>query len=411
MDVRISNIEIENYRSCHRAQTVLEPDLSVLIGPNGSGKTNLLTAIMLLKKLVDFEERFRRIEEQSTVISTLKVTFVYGKKSITLEAIISIYSDQSNADVIVHTRQMWDLRDFGATEKRPHIPLSALGVLKYKEPDFQKSARDIYAHRYMQAAGLDKYPKTCKTALYAIYEFVQGIKYYGASQFTDPSSNPVAFEIEEEGSRSIGLRMREKTSILLDMYNADRAKNHSLYDQFKSIIGKDGVKVVDDINFDEIKTSSVDYTVRSGGKIRTRRRNKKLIIPQFYKGKQTLSPNQLSEGSFRTIALLFYLITDKSKLLLLEEPEVCIHHGLLTSVIELIKTYARKKQIIMSTHSDFVLDQTKPRNVFKVTLTNRGGTQIKHLTDSLSTKEMDALKHYLSTEGNLGEYWRHGRLE
>src|SRR5438132_8423464 len=52
----IETLEIRNYRSCVDTSLVLQSDLSVLIGPNGSGKTNVLNAILLLKKLVD--ERF-----------------------------------------------------------------------------------------------------------------------------------------------------------------------------------------------------------------------------------------------------------------------------------------------------------------------------------------------------------------
>ncbi len=53
--------------------------------------------------------------------------------------------------------------------------------------------------------------------------------------------------------------------------------------------------------------------------------------------------------------------------MILEEPEVCIHHGLLDSILDLILESSEKKQIIISTHSDFVLDKLDPENVFMVT--------------------------------------------
>jgi len=120
---------------------------------------------------------------------------------------------------------------------------------------------------------------------------------------------------------------------------------------------------------------------------------------------------QLSEGTFKTITLLFYLITERSSALLIEEPEVCVHHGLLVSIIELIKTYSRQKQIILSTHSDFILDQVEPRHVYRVKRDNEDGTKVTHIEKALSAGELKALKLYLETEGNLGEYWRHGSLE
>ena len=42
----LSEILIQNYRSCLRTRLDLHPSLSVPIGPNSSGKTNILHAIM-----------------------------------------------------------------------------------------------------------------------------------------------------------------------------------------------------------------------------------------------------------------------------------------------------------------------------------------------------------------------------
>ena len=136
-----------------------------------------------------------------------------------------------------------------------------------------------------------------------------------------------------------------------------------------------------------------------------------LIVPQFTIGKHELSPNQLSEGTFKTITWLFYLVTEASSILLLEEPEVCVHHGLLSSIIELIKIYSRDKQIVVSTHSDFVLDHVAPENVYRVSITNQNGTKVDNIPKSMSRREFAALKEYMDKEGNLGEYWKHGALE
>ena len=53
-----------------------------------------------------------------------------------------------------------------------------------------------------------------------------------------------------------------------------------------------------------------------------------------------------------------------------------MHHGLLASIVELIIIYSRRKQIVMSTHSDFVLDKIDPRNVYKVARDDQHGTLV-----------------------------------
>jgi putative ATP-dependent endonuclease of OLD family len=49
----IQKIQIQNYRSCLYTTIDFHPQLSVLIGPNGSGKTNILNALLLLRKLTE----------------------------------------------------------------------------------------------------------------------------------------------------------------------------------------------------------------------------------------------------------------------------------------------------------------------------------------------------------------------
>jgi predicted ATPase len=171
------------------------------------------------------------------------------------------------------------------------------------------------------------------------------------------------------------------------------------------------LKLIDELAFREVTTSSIEHTVRVGGKVEVRRRYKLLIVPQFRIGKHRLSPNQLSEGTFKTLALLFHVITENSTALLIEEPEVCIHQGLLSSILELIKKYSHDKQMIISTHSDYVLDHVGPENVFRVNYDKTTGTGVRHIRKTMSVREYGALREYLENEGNLGEYWREGGIE
>jgi len=57
------------------------------------------------------------------------------------------------------------------------------------------------------------------------------------------------------------------------------------------------------------------------------------------------------------------------------------------------------------------LDHVPPENVYKVSNIPKEGTKITHIPKSMSKRELKALKNYLETEGNLGEYWKHGALE
>ena len=405
----IEKIQIENYRSCFDTAFELEPDLSVLIGPNGSGKTNLLNAFVLLRKLSSEQLYGHHEEEQATDESRLKVWFRIKGRRASLTADLGLFTNEQNQDVIVGSRESWYAKDFTNSAKRIKAPLALARYFSNDGMLIHSSRRRQMMFRFGREFNVP--PESFRVPFSTIARYLSEIKYYSASQFTNPSRCPVSFQVETEGPTSHGPRRGGHGKFLFDLFREYKGRQDSNYDSFLGVIGPNGIGLVNKIDFKEIPTSSIEYSVRSGGKVRKEKRRKMLVIPQFTVGRNNLSPSQLSEGTFKTITLLFYLMTETSTALLIEEPEVCVHHGLLTSIIELIKTYSRQKQIILSTHSDFVLDQIEPRHVYKVSRDNKVGTKVTHVTESLSSAELMALRHYLDSEGNLGEYWRHGGLE
>ncbi len=407
----IKKMQFKNYKSCLDTTFKLDPNLSVLIGPNSSGKTNVLTAMLLLHKLLQ-ERHFPQEEadDQYTVQCKIKVWFDLNGKEIIFSAGLNTYVAEENRDVIVSSKQRWYLKDITGDSKWITVPLWVLLEMKSRSGlQIRWPIHFLRRSKKTTEADVKIFNKAFGPLSY-VAEYISGMKYYSASQFTNPSRCPISFEIEVGRKRSRGSG-RSPMRFLSDLYNQSKDKDKSKYNDYFEVIGPSGMRLVDDIIFKEITTSSTEVSVRSGGKIHKRKLKKILVVPKFKIDKHKLSPNQLSEGTFKTIALLFYLMTEIGSILLIEEPEVCIHHGLLSSIIELIKSYSRGKQIIVSTHSDFVLDKVNVESVYKVTKKANEGTKVSHLTKSMTKKELAALRHYLNNEGNLGEYWRQGALD
>ena len=364
---------------------------------------------MLLHRMALDDALGRARKDATAVASRIKAVFQQRNIRTHLNALIAASTDESNHDIVSSSRQRWTFKGEDGKRAAYEVPLAT--ALRLRFGGMVHGYFRYHTLRGFRMVDVDaEMPRWTRGPLTKVAAYCSGIRYYGASQFTNPGTCPASFQIEEqEGQRRRLTRFRGHEKILYAMYSAQKAERHR-YTQFLEIVGPRGLRLIDNLTFREVKTSSVDYSVRVGGKIERRKRNRVLVIPQFRIGKQKLSPNQLSEGTFKTLALLFHVITDEGTLLLVEEPEVCVHHGLLSSILELIKSSSQHKQMILSTHSDYVLDHVRPENVYGVTFDKSAGTIARHIPKSMTKREYKALREYLSREGNLGEYWREGGL-
>ncbi len=418
--MRLEEVVIDNYRSCRSVRFAPRSRLSVLIGPNGSGKTNLLRGICLLRRLAQ-EVRGSADGGFSDERCRIRASFQKGSERISYLAAIRYGVDLEGDERIHSTREQWKFPDDPKSAGQYLMPMARMNPgFHYPYFPYRSHAGLTSMRRYQRAMSRgwvypsirshDRKAERFMKAVESVAEFVSTLAYYSASQFTDPSNCASFFELDEHGG---GVRYRSRTPhnrFLFDLYSAFRKKSSS-YEQYMSIVGKGGVKLISTLRFEEKRISSPEVEVRAGGKFSRKPKKRYIIIPHFGVDEANLSANQLSEGTFRTLAILFYLISDKSKLVLVEEPEVCVHHGLLATVVELIKTISSEKQVIVTTHSDFVLEYLEPEDVFMVRRYKDRGTKVAHIPAVLSKNRYEALRDYLRQEGNLGEYWRHGDLE
>ncbi len=415
--MHIKKIRVTNYRSCLNTEFTPDEHLSALIGPNATGKTNVLAAIRLLRALLSTRHRYYRGDERpATSASEIKTWFDVDGKTVIHTAKLDIHTDEHNRDEILSSHERWYMRDVTGKSTQLKLPIAIVAELFSSKR--HGSAR-IRGHERLQYMFFDRVRRRAvevevsskaRQVLEQIAEFILQIKYYSASQFTDPSNCPISFEVERDGQRRHGISISGHKRLLFNMYQQRRAGTPG-YKEYISLVNQEGIRLVDDITFEEVPVSSSEYRVLTGGRVRKKERTKILVVPQFVIGNSKLSPSQLSEGTFKTLALLFYLVTETSSLLMIEEPEVCVHHGLLSSIVELIKIYSREKQIIISTHSDAVLDDLDVANVFRVTKSKGSGTAVAGIARTLGQRELRALREYLRADGTLGEYWRHGDLE
>jgi AAA15 family ATPase/GTPase len=401
--IKINNFEIINYRSCIRTKVDISSNLTTLIGANGVGKSNILNSLQLLKKTR--RNRYHQIQPEildSLSQSTVTINVNIDNETYALKAQLFYEIDDKNIEDIYSSKIQ--IKHLSNSEKKTNKWIDIeVDLFEYVE-------RARHMNRPLHQLKLFKNNQIENDALISIVEYLSGISYYGATQFSDPTKCPISIELEDSRLMRTSRSVKTHDKFIQDLYLSFKHDNSSFL-QYLNTVDKNGIGLVDKINFFEHEMPISSYIVKSGGKITHIERNKTIIIPTIKIDNFDLTPNQLSEGTFKTLALVFYILSDKSELLLIEEPEVCIHHGLLSSIIELIKIQSKKKQIIISTHSDFVLDKLTPESVILVKKSPDKGTLAIPLTKHLSKNDYSALKDYLANSGNLGEYWKEGGFE
>jgi predicted ATPase len=217
-----------------------------------------------------------------------------------------------------------------------------------------------------------------------IHHYFDLISYYSAADFSNAPEVKDTVDL-----RAVSSKAQSRNRFLYDLVNTEK-NNPDLFNRYTSLVGPEEMKLVDEIII--------------------QKPTENLALPLAKVKGEQLSFNQLSEGTFRTMALLFYLLGNDGGLVLIEEPENSVHHTLLHDVVEIMKNESEHKQIIFSTHSDYVLNMMKPENVVFVD-NGPEGTKTRVLTKELAEGKYKGLKSYLENEGALGDYWKEGGFD
>jgi predicted ATPase len=119
---------------------------------------------------------------------------------------------------------------------------------------------------------------------------------------------------------------------------------------------------------------------------------------------EPIPATRLSDGTLRYLCLLSILChPSPPPLICIEEPEIGLHPDILPIIADLLIEASHKTQLIVTTHSEVLIDAlTKHPEAVVICEKHNGSTQMKRL-------EYDELKEWLQ-KYSLGDLWRKGEL-
>ena len=131
-------------------------------------------------------------------------------------------------------------------------------------------------------------------------------------------------------------------------------------------------------------------------------------VAQMYvhEGNHAVPASRLSDGTLRYLCLLAILChPDPGPLVCIEEPELGMHPDIVVALADLLKDASKNTQLVVTTHSDILVDALTewPESVI-VSELDPSGTRLERL-------ESDKIKPWLKKfDERLGEHWMSGHV-
>jgi len=387
--VLLKSLKLTNFLSFGESSKPFElRPLNVVIGPNGSGKSNLVEAIDLIRSAPSTSVKSNLLAAirdgggvrdwlwkgaVKTPHATIDAVFNNPKGPVDLRYVLS-FSEVGQRFEILDERVENEKPDDG--HDKPYFYYrfeNGHGVLNIKGTQRRLQHEDIdpTASILSQRKDPDQYPEL--TYLGSAFGKIRLYREWSFGRYTTPrlpQKADLPNDLLEPDASNLGL--------VLNRLRRDPAVKKKLLDALRALY--DGID---------------DFDVQiEGGTVQV----------FFQEGKYIVPATRLSDGTLRYLCLLAILCQPSPPpLVCIEEPELGLHPDVLPTLAGLLKDAAERTQLIVTTHSDVLVDAlTDQPEAVVVAERNSGGT-------SLTRLDAEKLKPWLE-KYRLGQLWTRGEI-
>lgn len=379
----IQEISLENFLSFgSKPHKIPLHNLNVLIGPNGSGKSNLVEAIVLLRAAAaDLRPIIRGgggVQEwiwkgENNGVATLNAVIHNPHGRMPLRHVLAFQASAQRFHLF-DERIESELPNRG--EPDPYIFYRyqqgnpVLNVNNERRTLTRESVEPDLSI-LVQRKDPEAYPELAYLVI--AYEQIRVYREWSFGRnsiFREPQNADMRTDRLEEDFSNLGL--------FLNRLRRDPTAKTAILAGLKDLYS----------GFDDFDISVESSTVQVF----------------FTEGRFVIPATRLSDGTLRYLCLLAILCDpNPPKLICIEEPEIGLHPDILPKLADLLIGAAQRTQLIITTHSDILVDaMTEHPESILICEKDAGQTEIRRLdSDQLS----EWLEHY-----RLGELWTRGEL-
>jgi predicted ATPase len=375
MSVFLPRIRIINYRSIANAELRLESK-TFLVGPNGSGKSNIVDALSIISEGLQttLEHAIRR---RGGIKEVRRRT---GGHPSHFSISLCVATEQGLRGVFAFRVGALEKGDFEIQEERSSIEYAGFARSYYEveRGELVRSSADVTVQSKIFP---DRFFLTTLSALEnfrQLFDLLSRISTYNISpNIVRASQPPDSGEILDREGHNISSVIRRLSQYQIN--SLERIKEYLR-------------RIVPGID-------SVSYA--SLGQQGT------LEFRQIVQGARTpwrFYASNMSDGTLRSLGVLTALLqtheieSRSPPLIAIEEPESTIHPGAAAVIMDAISEAARRKQIIVTTHSPDLLDHTDLHTSEVLNVVNEGGITFVYPIDEPAK---NLLKERLLTPGDL----------
>jgi predicted ATPase len=370
---RIRQVQIRNYKSIGKAVVDLG-DLTMFVGANGVGKSNVLDALAFVSQCLT--DSIELAFKNRGGLSAVRRRSGGHPTHIGLRLIVDLGPHQV-ADYSFEIAAEKPER-FSVAHERCHIS-NVLGTSHTFEVEAGRFKTPIEGIRPNVAPDrLALFAASATPEFRPIYDFLAGMRFYSIvpSELRKPQLSDAGHVLRSDGVNAAAVLKRIKDGM------PDR------YERICSLLGTavEGIESADHKSMGQFETITFRQDVG-------------------LKHPWTFDALNVSDGTLRMLGLLIAVYQPgQATVLGIEEPEATVHPAVSELILEILIDAARFRQVLVTTHSPDLLDSKALSDDDVRVVTNPQNTTV---VSTLAEMSRQAVRDRLST---LGDLMRAGEL-
>lgn len=440
----ITKIEVSGFKSLSNFELDLHTGLNILVGPNGSGKTNIILFFEFLSKLT--------ISQVGNAVSSLggagslfkkigpneyepNINFkIYGSKNISASKTITyeysatittsfekdniFYSKQSikyrsgtkfwkNPTEKSYSPEKWDfILNVENLENTHNVKLLKIDKRKVRPRFFHSESNKNLEEQIVDF--VKDYNPSFRNLIGCLFPFIDEVVYNIHSDLVGGETfNVVPSKVKEQEDAATppGIK-KDGSGLATTLYAMKKSKTkkgniNDIYFYFnrqeKTYEPETLKKIIDYLKLANRSISNLDVDNDPF--------DNKLIVKIFIETGEynaVLPLSAMSDGTIKWLALITAILTSKT-IFSIEEPENFLHPWMQAEIANIMRNHISDKKeqsfVLMTTHSESLLNHSEPNEIVLVDLEN-GRTTAKRINN------INLIKDEISNSGfGLGHFY------